>query len=63
MLLFFIGFPFFLKSLNPSLWKKLGICLLLKMSLAAYKTSKYVRDGRISLGSTMCCCNVKARVG
>lgn len=38
--LFFIAFPFFLKCLNPSFWKSLGICLVMKTGLPAYKTSK-----------------------
>lgn len=38
--LFFIAFPFVLKCLNSSFWKYLGICLLMKTGLPAYRTSK-----------------------
>ena len=63
-LTYFIVFPFLLKCLNPSLWKKvLDICLMVKTGLLAYKRSKQVTAGRISMSSTMCYCNVKDGVG
>lgn len=63
-LTYFIVFPFLLKCLNPSPWKKvLHICLMVKTGLLTYKRSKQVTAGRISMSSTMCYCNVKDGVG
>lgn len=60
---FFIAFPFSFKCLNPLFWKNLGICLLMKTGLPAYKTLKKVTAGRLSVSGAMCYYNVKTRGG